>query len=308
MILPAFPNNESERIKALIKYQILDTEAENQFDNLTALAAKICNTPIAVISLVDKNRQWFKSKFGLEATETPRDIAFCAHAICQPKEVFIVPNAQEDERFVNNPLVISEPNVIFYAGVPLVTPDGFAIGTLCAIDNKPRNISLEEIQFLQTLSLQIISQLEERINLIKLKQTVVHRQLVEKSLRYKNDELTETLGKLKKNQIQLIQSEKMISLEEMVAGVAHEINNPINFIYANLKYVNTYVSDLLDLMSLYKQECPNPSSGIKNKAEEIDIDFLAEDLPNILSSMDLGAKRIKNIVLSLRNFARLDEA
>ena len=308
MNLPPLPEKEEDRLQALIKYQVLDTQEEAAFDNLTALAAKICHTPIALISLVDKNRQWFKSKFGLEATETPRELAFCAHAICQTQDVFIVPNAEEDERFADNPLVVSEPNVIFYAGVPLVTPDGFAIGTLCVIYHKPRNISLERIQYLQTLSIQIISQLEARVNLINLKQNIIHRQIVEKHLRYKNKELADNLGKLNKSQIQLIQSEKMLSLEEMVAGIAHEINNPVNFIYANLKHVGAYVHDLLDLLSLYKQEYPDSNLEIQNKAEEIDSDFLTEDIPSILSSMDVGAKRIKNLVLSLRNFARLDEA
>lgn len=308
MSLIPFPENEEDRLQALFEYQVLDTQSEPILDNLTAIAAHICKTPIALISLVDTNRQWFKSKFGLEATETTRDVAFCAHAICQPQEVLIVPDARKDKRFNDNPLVISEPNVTFYIGVPLVTPDGFAIGTLCAIDNKPRNISLEQIQSLQALSLQVISQLEERINLIQLKQTIVRNQLIEQNLRYTNKQLTDTLGNFQKNQIQLIQSEKMLSLGEMVGGIAHEINNPVNFIHANLKYVNNYVCDLLDLLSLYQKEYPNSSSEIKNKSKAIDTDFLTEDLPNVLSSMNLGTKRIKDLVLSLRNFARLDEA
>ena len=194
MNLPPLPENEEDRLQALIQYQVLDTQEEAAFDNLTALAAKICHTPIALISLVDKNRQWFKSKFGLEATETPRELAFCAHAICQTQDVFIVPNAEEDERFADNPLVISEPNVIFYAGAPLVTPDGFAIGTLCAIDNQPRELSPKQIRTLQALSRQVISQLELRVNLTKLKQNITHREQVEQNLRDTNKKLIYTLG------------------------------------------------------------------------------------------------------------------
>ena len=308
MNLPPLPENEDDRLQALIEYKVLDTEAEQQFDDLTAIAAHICNTPISLISLVDEHRQWFKSKVGLEETETPRELAFCAYTILQPERVLIVPNAEEDERFADNPLVTSEPNVIFYAGAPLVTPHGFPIGTLCTIDNKPREISPKQIQTLQALSRQVISQLELRINLTKLKQNITHRKQVEQNLRYTNKQLNQTLGKLKQTQVQLIQSEKMSSLGEMVAGIAHEINNPVTFIFANLDHVNTYVRDLLDLLSLYQQHYPEPDAEIKSKAQEVDTDFLAQDLSNILSSMDAGAERIQNIVLSLRNFSRLDEA
>ena len=308
MNLPPLPDNEDDRLQALIEYQVLDTEAEQRFDDLTAIAAHICDTPISFISLIDTNRQWFKSKFGIEVIESPRELAFCAYTILQPERMMIVPNAEEDERFAANPFVTSEPNIRFYAGAALITPDGFPIGTLCTIDNKPRELSPEQIQALQALSRQVISQLELRINLSKLNQNITQREQVEQNLRHTNKQLNQTLGKLKQTQVQLIHSEKMSSLGEMVAGIAHEINNPVTFISANLGYVNTYVRDLLDLLSLYQLHYPNPHSEIKDKAEEVETDFLAEDLPNILSSMNVGAERIQNIVLSLRNFSRLDES
>ena len=308
MNLRPLPDNEDDRLQALIQYQVLDTEAEQQFDDLTAIAAHICDTPISLISLIDTSRQWFKSKLGLEVTETPRELAFCAHTILEPEKMLIVPNALEDERFADNPLVKSDPNIRFYAGAALVTPDGLPIGTLCTIDNKPRELSPEQIQALQALSRQVISQLELRINLIKLKQTITQREQVEQNLRNTNKQLNQTLDKLKQTQVQLIHSEKMSSLGEMVAGIAHEINNPVTFISANLSYVNTYVRDLLDLLSIYQLHYPNPHSEIKDKAEDVDTDFLAEDLSNILSSMNTGTERIQNIVLSLRNFSRLDES
>ena len=162
MIKPKMPANEQQRISALNEYLLLDTLPEKDFDDITKLASQICNTPISLISLVDKNRQWFKSHHGLSAPEMSREYSFCAHAINNPEEIFIVPDSTEDERFADNPLVTGDPHVIFYAGVPLTTDAGYALGSICIIDNKPRTLTCEQLESLKALSNQVMRLLELR--------------------------------------------------------------------------------------------------------------------------------------------------
>ncbi|MGY4522957.1 response regulator [Thermostichus sp. MS-CIW-30] len=165
------PPNEEQRLAALRQYQILDTAPENSFDELVRLAAHICGTPIALVSLIDEHRQWLKAKFGVDVQETPRDVAFCAHAILSPKEPLVVPDATQDPRFADNPFVTQEPHIRFYAGVPLVTPEGQALGTLCVVDFQPRQLSPEQLDQLKALAHQVVAQLELRRTLRELAQT-----------------------------------------------------------------------------------------------------------------------------------------
>lgn len=160
------PADEVGRIEALRRYEILDTEVEREFEDLTLLASHICQTPIAMISLVDGDRQWFKSKVGIAATETPRDISFCSHAILQD-DVFVVPDAVTDVRFSDNPLVTADPKARFYAGAPLVNPDGFPLGTICVVDRVPRKMTEDQRDALRALSRQVVAQMELRRRLIK---------------------------------------------------------------------------------------------------------------------------------------------
>ena len=153
------PSTEPARLEALARYEVLDTPPEREFDDLTLLASYICQTPQALISFVDRERQWFKSRLGIEETETPRSVAFCAHAILQD-DVMIVPDATKDDRFAGSPLVTSGPKIRFYAGAPLLTEDGHSLGTLCVSDRVPRELSREQIAALRALARQVVAQLE----------------------------------------------------------------------------------------------------------------------------------------------------
>ena len=155
-------DQETDRLAALHDYHILDTAAEQDFEEITKIASQICGTPISLITLVDEQRQWFKSRRGISAQETPREHAFCAHAIEVPDQVMVVENPTKDPRFQNNPLVTGEPNIRFYAGAPIVNSEGFALGTLCVIDQQPRTLTEDQLASLQVLAHQAMAQLELR--------------------------------------------------------------------------------------------------------------------------------------------------
>ncbi len=173
------PDKETARLKALEEYNILDTAPEKEFDDVTQLAAAICNTPIALVTLIDANRQWFKSRVGLEVSQTSRELAFCAYTILQTN-ILIVPNTLADERFATNLLVTSDPKIRFYAGVPLITAENHALGTLCVIDQVPRELNSQQIEALEALGRQVVQQIELRRNVAKLESTPIKRQQTQK--------------------------------------------------------------------------------------------------------------------------------
>jgi anti-sigma regulatory factor (Ser/Thr protein kinase) len=170
--------DEAARLAALRKYRILDTEPERAFDDLTLLASQICGTPIALISLIDADRQWFKSRVGVDVAETSRSVSFCTHVI-QQHDLYIVADARDSEIFRHNPFVVAENGIRFYAGAPLVTPDGHALGTLCVLDKVPRTLTREQVEALQALRRQAEAQLELRMNLLELDEALKGRDRAE---------------------------------------------------------------------------------------------------------------------------------
>ncbi len=182
MIEPQIFHEEEKRLANLASYSVLDSLEEEDYDNLTAIAAEICGTPISLISLIDDKRQWFKSHHGLDATETPKEYAFCAHAINEPNEVFVVQDSRVDERFHDNPLVVDEPRVIFYAGVPLKSDNGLPLGTLCVIDHQPKQLEKHQLDALNSLSNQVM-------RLLELRRSKKNLESITKKLEIKNGEL-----------------------------------------------------------------------------------------------------------------------
>lgn len=174
--------DEIARLAALRRYKILDTDPERAFDDLALLASQVCGTPMALITLVDSDRQWFKARVGFSGQQTSRSVSFCTHAI-QHRDLMIIPDATGDGRFRDNPQVTGEPHIRFYAGAPLVTPDGHALGTLCVLDRVPRTLTPDQLEALDALRRQAEAQLELRSNLIELKQALAARDRAEQRQR-----------------------------------------------------------------------------------------------------------------------------
>ena len=230
MIFPDIPQNELMRIAALKDYSILDTIPEQEYDDITFLASRICKTPISLISLIDNERQWFKSHHGIEATETPRGLAFCAHAINDKNNILIVPDSRKDLRFHDNPLVTNNPHVVFYAGIPLVNKEGFPLGTLCVIDNEPNSLDEFQLKALKALSNQIISLFE---------------------LRKKTAQL-----EIKARQVEA----QNIVLEKFAGTAAHDLKSPLATIVMVTELFELQYADRLDKEGLELVQMINTSA------------------------------------------------
>lgn len=282
----SLPENEVARIAALQSYGILDTLPEQEYQDIVQLASVICGVPIAVMSLVDKERQWFKAKVGLDAEQTARDVAFCAHALSQPDELLIVSDASQDQRFFDNPLVTGGLKIAFYAGAPLRLENGLVLGTLCVIDRQPRQLTAVQKEALRALARQVMGQLERR----------------------------HELAQLKAAQAQLLQSEKMASIGQLAAGVAHEINNPIGFVTSNVATLRSYVDTLIGVIDGYSVlvgDVELPADVRRQIDALMDDDewrYLKKDACELIDESMDGLTRVKDIVSALRDFSHASTA
>ncbi len=270
MKIAQLPANEHERLKALHEYYILDTLPETDFDDITRIATELCHTPISLVSIIDSHRQWFKSRHGLITPEISRDFAFCSHAINTPHEVFIVEDLTKDDRFHDNPLVAGEPHVVFYAGIPLVNPDGFALGTLCVWDNIPRVLEEKQIYSLKSLARQIVSQLELRKKIIQLKQK-------QSALKIAYDDL-EKFSYIASHDLKSPLN-NIISLTHFIKDEYHDKLDKDGVEYIN--YLHDAAHQLSDLVSCILNYSKSSQLLVENK-EYIDVNELLEEVKGLL--------------------------
>jgi len=281
MIYPQKPENEVERLQALSTFNILDTLPEKEYDEITNLASFICNTPISLITFVDEERQFFKSAHGLPQGTTSRNEAFCAHAINYPSQIMIVPDARIDKRFEHNPLVTGAPDVVFYAGMPLVTSEGFPLGTICVIDHEPKQLSANQIEALQNLSNQVIKLLELRksVQLLHESQTKLEEYAAQmKAFAHLASHDLKEPARMVKSYMKL--------LEDNYAGQLDEkARRYINFAADGANRMGVLIDDLLDYSTV-------EASG--SEKENINAEQLLTDVVALLS----GVISEKNAIIS----------
>lgn len=267
MVKPEIPKNEQQRLEVLNSFNVLDTLEEKEYDAITRIAADICNTPMALVSLVDKDRQWFKSHHGIDATETPRELAFCAHAINTPDSLLIVNDANKDERFFDNPLVTGGPAVQFYAGAPLNTKEGTSIGTLCVIDTKPRQKFTEKQQAcLKDLADQVIAQLE-------LRKQNMQQKLINEELRIKNDQLKHLSYRLAHDmKTPLLGVNSMVSfIKDDYSDFIKDTEIPVylKIIDNRVEYMEALINGIINYNSITNAEIVGEEFNISNELKQV---------------------------------------
>ena len=280
------PADEAARLRALLEYDILDSPAEASFDRITQMVGEILAVPIVLVSFVDRDRQWFKSRFGFEATESSRDSAFCAHTILGDSPL-VVADARLDPRFCDSPLVVGAPHIRFYAGIPLRSSCGHKLGTLCAICLEPRQMQAAELELMVRFAALVSDELALRL----------------------------ALKHLRENHERLLYSEKMAGLGRFAARLAHEINTPVHFLGGTTEFLRESFSSLTTLVKAYEAfrdsvrgspcgaEYEEKHLLLERLIEEHDMGYLLEEVPVALDHASTGISRITDLVTSMRTLA-----
>lgn len=283
MVPPPIPSDDNRRLKELYRYEVLDTSYEDEFNDVVQLAATICNTPIALVSLIDQQRQWFKAKLGIEANEFPRDISFCGHTINADTAVFEVSDATKDERFLDNPLVVESPYIRFYTGIPLINNNGFKVGTISVMDTQPRILNEVQIFTLQTLARQVVKLLDQN--------------LLNKQLEQQQEKL----------QQQMEMQNRILSI------IAHDVRNPIgavkSIIELNAKKILSQ-HDSVELMNMAGKQIDGTvellnnlvdwgSMQMRGKGFEKEKVHMRTLVSNMFKSFEIMASLKSNIMVNL---------
>ncbi len=274
-------NYESERLKQLSSYRILDSLSEKDYEDITFMASLICEVPIAMISFIDADRQWFKSFRGVENAETSREYSFCAQAI-RSSEPLIVPDSRIDERFKDNPFVTGDPNIVFYAGVPLITEDGYGLGTVCVIDNKPRNLTENQLKALEILSRQVT-------NLLKVRRLNIHLNEIMESLEMENKSLAHDRTQLGLN------------LENFIATRVTEIAQQNSV----LDKMNRELQTFNFITSHHLQEPLRKIQTFSSILKESERDRFSEKGRDYLGKIDKSALRLRSLIRDLLTYTHI---
>ncbi|MGJ8593603.1 MAG: ATP-binding protein [Aquaticitalea sp.] len=287
MQTPQLPSNERERLEAISEYKLLDTLSESEYDNITKLISTICDVPISLITILDRDRNFFKSHHGFPVNESPRDISFCGHAILDKSEIFIVKDARVDERFKNNPLV-SEQKAIFYAGVPLINLDGYALGTLCVFDHEPRELTEHQIESLIILAKQVVNLFELRRQNYKLQ--AAKKELIKRNIQLKT--FASHVSHDLKSPLSNIMSLTEFIKEEKSNKLTSESLEHLGYIEESATILKDYIDGIL----IYYQA----DELVKAKKEDVSLPLLVDELKHVLVSRHNelnydGIDTVKNI-------------